>query len=103
MVQAQKETIARAYEALENISAAGAEKGLKINCSLSPSHGLWASIEEPSWKMLKEPFLRDLRTKSVADVQAWEQAIIAEINASAAELIQDRILALQNELARLSK
>lgn len=103
MVQAQKETIARAYEALENISAAGAEKGLKINCSISAENGLWASIEKPSWKMFKEPFLRDLRTKSIAEVEQWEQAIIAEINSCAVELVEDRVQALKAELAKLTR
>lgn len=103
MVQAQKETIARAYEALENISAAGAEKGLIINCNITAENGLWASIDKPAWKMFTNPFLPALRTKSIAEVEQWEQSIIAEINSCAAELIEERVQALQAELAKLTR
>jgi len=103
MTLEQEKTIARAYEALETITAVGAEKGLKIICNISAENGLWASIEKPSWRMFKEPFLRDLRIKSIAEVEQWEQAIIAEINSCAAELVEDRVQALKAELARLTQ
>lgn len=103
MTLTQQETIARAYEALENISAAGAEKGLKIACNISVKNGLWASIDKPAWKIFKEPFLHDLRTKSITEVEQWEQAIIAEINSCAAELIENRKQALIAELAKLTR
>ena len=103
MEPAQKETIARAYEALENISAAGAEKGLTILCHISEDSGLWASIDEPVSRRFEEPFLSNLRTRSIAEVEQWEQAIIAEINSCAAKLVEDRVQALKAELAKLTR
>jgi hypothetical protein len=103
MTLAQEKTIARAYEALETISAAGAELGLNISCSITPQDGLWASISEPGWYMFKQPFLRDLRTKSTAEVRDWEAAILIEIDKVGPQLIAGKKQQLQAELARLSQ
>lgn len=103
MTLAQKETIARAYEALETISAAGAEKGLKISCNISATYGLWASIAEPTGHMFKEPFLSDLRTKSAVEVRQWEEAVLAEMNEVAGRLVAEKVQKLQSELAKLTR
>lgn len=99
LTQNQLEVLGAAYEAIEEITAYGIAKGIKIMGHISQDTA-WVGIDGVAEIKIQRSFIDRLISNPPAldDISAWKQAAIEDIKRGIKNFSRRRICELENEL-----